>query len=188
MLITFECLELETSFLVCRRSFITSRPSSSIKVIGPSSMSKVKVIDCSITDIVTKLRVLYHGYYENALPSFLAQRSKVKVRVTQIVKITFLLLTFECLDLETSFLLCRCIFIISRLISSMKVMGLKSMSKVKVISCSVTDIVTKHWVLYHGCYEKALPSFHPQKSKVKVRVTQIVKITFLLITWQQIHT
>ena len=65
-----------------------------MKVMGPRSRSKVKVIDCSVTDIVTKLGVLYHGYYEKALSSFFAQRSKFKVRVMQIVNITFLLITF----------------------------------------------------------------------------------------------
>ena len=38
--LTFECLDLETSFLACRYIFIISRSSSYMKVIGSRSRSK----------------------------------------------------------------------------------------------------------------------------------------------------
>ena len=42
--LTFECLDLETSFLVCRYIFMTSSSDSYMKVIGSRSQVKVKII------------------------------------------------------------------------------------------------------------------------------------------------
>ena len=68
--ITYEPLDIETSFLVCRYILTISRPSLSIKVIGSSSGSYEKndsftyfnfLILCMWLQVINKVKVTHQG-------------------------------------------------------------------------------------------------------------------------------
>ena len=68
--ITFELLDIETSFLVCRYILTTSRSSLSIKVIGSRSRSYEKndsfsyfnfLILCMWLQVINKVKVTHQG-------------------------------------------------------------------------------------------------------------------------------
>ena len=68
--ITFEPLDIETSFLVCRYILTISRSSLSIKVIGPRSRSYEKndsftyfnlLIFCMWPKVINKVKVTHQG-------------------------------------------------------------------------------------------------------------------------------
>ena len=71
--ITFETLHIETSFLVCRYTFATSRSSLSIKVIGSRSRSYEKMVIL----LISTCQSFVYGYR-----SLMKSRSHIKVKVT----------------------------------------------------------------------------------------------------------